>query len=235
MLECFSQVKRGINFSSYDAGPLNWELPFEVMCDASDYAVGAVLGQRKDNKPYAIYYASRTLDEAQVNYATTEKEFLAVIFALEKFRSYLVNSKVIIFIDHAALKHLMKKSDSKPRLIRWVLLLQEFDLEIKDKAGFANVVADHLSRLGPEVTPREELHIDDSFPDEQLLAISHQATPWFADLVNFKVCGVLPPGLSHQQRKKFFSDAKYYVWEEPLLYKLCGDGVYRRCLPNDEV
>jgi len=99
----------------------NWKLPFEVMCDASEYVVGAVLGQRKDNKSYAIHYASRTLDEAQVNYATTEKEFLAVVFALEKFRSYLVNSKVIIFTDHAALKHLMKKFDSKPRLIQWVL------------------------------------------------------------------------------------------------------------------
>jgi len=129
----------------------------------------------------------------------------------------------------------MKKSDSKPRLIQWVLLLQEFDLEMKDKVGLANVVADHLSRLGPEATPREELPIDDLFPDEQLLAISHQATPCYADLVNFKVCGVLPPGLSHQQRKKFFSDAKYYVWEEPLPYKLCGDGVYRRCLPEDEM
>jgi len=97
------------------------------------------------------------------------------------------------------------------------------------------VVADHLSRLSLKVTPREELPIDDSFPDEQLLAVSHQAIPWFADLVNFKVCGVLPPGLSHQQKKKFFSDAKYYVWKEALLYKLCRDWVYRRCLPNDEV
>jgi len=84
------------------------------MCDASDYVVGDVLGQRKDNKPYAIYCASRTLDEAQVNYATTEKEFLVVVFALEKFQSYLINSNVIIFTDHAALKHLMKKSDSNP-------------------------------------------------------------------------------------------------------------------------
>jgi len=95
-------------------------------------------------------------------------------------------------------------------------------LEIKDKAGLANVVADHLSCPGSEATPREELPIDDSFFDEQLLAISHQATPWYVDLVNFKVCGVLPPGLSHQQRKKFFFDAKYYVWEQPLLDKLCG-------------
>jgi len=84
------------------------------MCNASDYAIGVVLGQQKDNKPYAIYYASRTLDGAQVNYATAEKEFSAVVFALEKFRSYLINSKVIVFTDHTALKHLMKKSDSKP-------------------------------------------------------------------------------------------------------------------------
>ena len=92
------------------------------MCAASDYAVGAVLGQRKDNKPYAIYYASQTLDEAQINYATTE-EFLAVVFALEKFQSYLINSKVIVFTYQATLKHLMKKTDSKPRLIWWDFLL----------------------------------------------------------------------------------------------------------------
>ena len=87
------------------------------MCDASDYAVGSVLGQRKDNKPYAIYYASRTLDRAQVYYAMIAKEFLALVFALEKFRSYLINSKAIVFTYHAALKHLMKKSDCKPRRI----------------------------------------------------------------------------------------------------------------------
>jgi len=115
-LSAFLRLKEAL-ISAPVTQALNWELPFEVMCDASDYAVEAVLGQRKDNKPYAIYYASWTLDEAQVNYATTEKEFLAVVFALEKFRSYLINSKVIIFTDHAALKHLMKKSDSKPRLI----------------------------------------------------------------------------------------------------------------------
>ena len=96
----------------------------------------------------------------------TEKEFLAVVFALEKFWSYSINSKVITFTDHAALKHLIKKSNSKPRFIQWVLLLQEFDLEIKDKAGLVNVVADHLSRLYLEATPSEELSIDDSFSNE---------------------------------------------------------------------
>jgi len=87
-----------------------------------------------------IYYVSRTLDEAQQNYTITEKELLAVVYTMEKFRPYLLGSKVIVYIDHSALKHLFKKKDMKPHLIRWILLLQEFHLEIKDKVGAENVV-----------------------------------------------------------------------------------------------
>jgi len=93
------------------------------MCDATDYVVGAILSQRKENKTYAIYYASWTLDDAQVNCATMKKEFLAAVFILEKLRSYFINSKVIIFTNHATLTHLMKKFEAKPHVIRWVLLL----------------------------------------------------------------------------------------------------------------
>jgi hypothetical protein len=117
------------------------------MCDTSDYAVGAILGQRKEGKVHAIYYASKTLNDAQVNYATTEKELLAVVFAFEKLRSYIVNSKVIVYTDRTAIKYLLSKNDAKPRFIRWILLLQEFDMEIRDKKGSDNVVADHLSRM----------------------------------------------------------------------------------------
>ncbi|KAK8492616.1 hypothetical protein V6N11_030838 [Hibiscus sabdariffa] len=127
--------------------PPNWEHSFELMCDASDTSVGAVLGQKISKEPHVIAYASRTLDSAQKNYSTTEKELLAIVFALEKFRSYLLGTNVIVFSDHAALRYLMNKKEAKPRLIRWILLRQEFNLEIKDKKGRENLVADHLSRI----------------------------------------------------------------------------------------
>ena len=117
------------------------------MCYASDLAVEAVLGQRAEGKPYVVYYASKTLNEAQRNYTTTEKELLAVVYALDKFRTYLIGAEIIIFTDHFALKYLLTKKNAKARLIRWVLLLQEFNLQIRDKKGVENVVADHLSRL----------------------------------------------------------------------------------------
>jgi hypothetical protein len=117
------------------------------MCDASDYAVGAVLGQRKEGRVHAIYYTSKTLNEAQLNYATTEKELQAVVFTFEKFRSYIVNSEVIVYTDHVVIKYLLAKKGAKPRLIRWILLLQVFDVKIRDKKGVENVVADHLSRM----------------------------------------------------------------------------------------
>ena len=167
----------------------NWELPFEIMCDASDYATRAVLGQREEKKAFVIYYASKTLDSAQSNYTNTEKEFLDVVFALERFRSYIVGSPVTIFMDHAALKYLLSKQDTKPRLTRWILLCQEFNLTIKDKEGVKNVVAEHLSRLVPATTS-EGLPIGDTFPDEQLFALVH--CPWYADKVNYPT-GQIPP------------------------------------------
>ncbi|CAN6554879.1 unnamed protein product [Malus baccata var. baccata] len=210
--------------------PPDWSIPFELMCDASDYALGAVLGQRKNKQPHVIYYASRTLNDAQLNYSTTEKELLAVVFALDKFRSYLIGTKVIVFTDHAALKYIFTKKEAKPRLIRWMLLLQEFDIEIRDKKGCENVVADHLSRL---VREEESLPISETFPDEQLLSIE-VSTPWYADLVNFLVSKQVPNTLSKVQRDKLKHDARFYVWDDPYLWKYCPYQIVRRCVPNSD-
>lgn len=103
--------------------PPDWSQLFEIICDANDYAVGVVLGQCKDKKLHFIYYASRTLDVAQMNYETTEKELLVVVFAIDKLRSYLVGEKFIIDKDHAAIRYLLRKKDAKPRLHWWILLL----------------------------------------------------------------------------------------------------------------
>ena len=149
-----------------------------------------------------IHYASKTLDSAQRNYATTEKEFLAVVFACDKFRSYIVDSKVTIHTDHAAIRYLMEKKDAKPRFIRWVLLLQEFDLHIVDRKGADNPVADNLSRL--ENIIEDNIPVNDSFPNEQLAPIKvvPRDIPWYADYANFIVSKYLPPNFYSSAKKE---------------------------------
>src|SRR4051812_42407250 len=142
------------------------------MCDASDFVVGAILGQRVDNKLNVIHYPRKTLDSAQKNYATTQKEFLAVVFACDKFRQCIVDSKVIIHTDHAAIKYLMDKKDAKPWLIRCVLLPQEFDLQIVDRKGADNPVANNLSRM--EDIPHDGIPVNNSFPYEELVVVKVQ-------------------------------------------------------------
>ncbi|CAM8978312.1 unnamed protein product [Rhodiola kirilowii] len=235
-LNAFNSLKTALT-SAPIVQPPDWELPFKLMCDASDFAVGAVLGQRIDKKLHVVYYASKVLAGAAVNYTTTEKEMLAVVYAFEKFRQYLLCSKTIVYTDHAAIKYLLSKKESKPRLICWVLFLQEFDIEIRDKKGAENLVADHLSRLELGELDREEdkLPINDSLVDEQLMHIDVANVPWYADFVNFLACGILPPDLSHNQKRKFLSDVKRYFWDDPFLYRLCADGLYRTCVDEDQI
>ena len=135
---------------------------------------------------------------------------LTIVFACEKFRPYILGSHVIIHTDHATIKYLMAKKEAKPRLIRWVLLLQEFDLEIKDKKGYDNVIPNHLSSEEKPVVQEEEREIAEKFPDEQLFQLSLQS-PWYADIVNFLGCGIMPPGFSYQQRNKIRTDNRYYI------------------------
>nr|GEU71367.1 reverse transcriptase domain-containing protein [Tanacetum cinerariifolium] len=125
----------------------NWDLPFELMCDASDFAIGAVLGKRHEKHFRPIHYARKTMTDVESNYTAIEKEMLAVVYAFEKFRSYLIMNKSIVHTDHSALKYLFAKKDTKVRFLRWVLLLQEFDFKVLDMKGAENLTADHLSRL----------------------------------------------------------------------------------------
>ena len=212
---------------------LDWNKEFKIMCNASDYAMGVVLQQKADKMFKDIYYSSKTFNEAQDNYSTTKKEMLAMVFACEKFKPYILGSHVIIHTDHAAIKYLMAKKEAKPRLIKLVLLLQEFDMEIKDKKGCDNVIADHLSRLEKITVKEEEIEVAENFPDEQLFQLSFQL-PWYADIVNFLACGVMPPEFSYQQRKKLRIDSRFYIWDDPLLFKRGADMIIRKCVPESE-
>ncbi|GKA03554.1 reverse transcriptase domain-containing protein [Tanacetum coccineum] len=216
----------------------NWDQPFEIMCDASDYAIGAVLGQRIEKHFRPIHYASKTMTEAESNYTTTEKEMLAVVYAFEKFRSYLIMNKSVVYTDHSALKYLFNKKDAKARLLRWVLLLQEFDFKVIDTKGAENYAADHLSRLeNPYKNVFDPKEITETFPLETLNVVtSHddQNTPWFADIANYHAGNFLIKGMSTQQKRKFFKDIKHYFWDDPFLFRTCADQIIRRCVFGQE-
>lgn len=146
-----------------------------------------------------------------------------------------MRAKVIVYTDHVAIKYLIDKKDAKPRLIWWVLLLQEFDLEIEDRKGVENQVADHLSRIQGNNEVIGELAIKENFSDEQFLLLEDSTTPWYADLVNFLVSGIVPSDFNYQQRKRFFHQAKHFYWDAPFLYKRSSDQLLQRCVAEEEI
>nr|GEX85694.1 DNA-directed DNA polymerase [Tanacetum cinerariifolium] len=201
-IDAFETLKKKLTEASILVVP-DWNLPFELMCDASDFAI--------------------------------EKEMLAVVYAFEKFRPYLVLSKSIVYTDHSALKYLPSKQDSKPRLLRWVILLQEFDIIIRDKKGSENLAADHLSRLeNPHKDVLENKDINENFPLETLGSLSSISTTWFADIANFHAGNFIKKGLTFQQKKKLFKDVKHYFGEDPYLFRICVDQIIRRCVHGQE-
>nr|GEY09257.1 reverse transcriptase domain-containing protein [Tanacetum cinerariifolium] len=215
----------------------NWDQPFELMCDASDYAVGAVLGQRIEKHFRPIHYASKTMNQVEANYTTTEKEMLAIVYTFEKFRSYLIMNKSIIYTDHSALKYLFAKKDAKARLLRWILLLQEFDFKVIDIHGAENYAVDHLSRLeNPYENTFDPKEINETFPHEYLNKVAHKdpSTPWFADLANYHAGNFIIKGMTSQQKQKFFKDARHYFWDDPYLFRTCADQIIRHCVSGKE-
>nr|GFA89351.1 reverse transcriptase domain-containing protein [Tanacetum cinerariifolium] len=181
----------------------------------------------KNREAFSTYPLREQNDEqAEANYTTIEKEMLAVVYAFEKFRSYLIMNKSIVYTDHSALKYLFAKKDAKGRLLRWILLLQEFDFKVIDTRGAENYAADHLSRL---VNPYENVfdpkEINETFPLESLNKVAHKdpSTPWYADLANYHAGNFIIKGMRSQQKKKFFKDARHYFWDDPYLFRTCAD------------
>nr|GEX57150.1 reverse transcriptase domain-containing protein [Tanacetum cinerariifolium] len=183
-IDAFKTLKKKLTEAPILVVP-DWNLPFELMCDASDFTIGAVLGQ--------------------------------------------------LYTDHSALKYLLSKQDAKPRLIRWLLLLQEFDIIIRDKKGTENLATDHLSRLeNPHKDEFENEDINENFPLETFDKISSRSTQWFVDFANFLVGNFIVKGMPSQQKKKFFKDVKHYFWDDPNLFRICVDQIIRRCMYGKE-
>nr|GEW05175.1 reverse transcriptase domain-containing protein [Tanacetum cinerariifolium] len=230
-VKAFQTLKRKLTEAPILIAP-DWDLPFELMCDVSDFAIGAVLGKRQENHFRHVHYASKTMTEAEANYTITEKEMLAVVYAIEKFQSYLIMNKSIVYTDHSALKYLFAKKDFKVRLLRWVLLLQEFTFKVVDTKGAKNLAADNLSRLeNPHQNMLDPKDINESFPLETLNMVSSHvnlSTSWFADFANYHAGNFVVKGMSSQQKNKFFKDVKHYFWDDPFLFKIYADQVIRR-------
>nr|GEV44093.1 reverse transcriptase domain-containing protein [Tanacetum cinerariifolium] len=206
-IQAFRNLKEKLTEAPILIAP-NWDLPFELMCDASDYAVGAVLGQRVEKHFRPLHYASKTMNQVEMNYTTTEKEVLTVVYAFEKFRSYLIMNRSI-----------------------------EFDFKVIDTKGAENYAADHLSRLeNPYENIFDPKEINETFPLESLNKIAHQdpSTPWFVEFVNYHAGKFIIKGMTTQQKQKFFKDTRHYFLDDPYLFRTCPDQIIRRCVAGQE-
>eukprot|EP00253_Pinus_taeda_P033620 PITA_33620 len=192
----FETLKTRISEAPILRGP-NWKLPFHISTDASDTALGFVLGQ-KDLVPYAIYYTSKNLTPTELNYIVTEKEFLAVVHAINKFGHYIIGYENFVCTDHSTIRYLMNKTVTNGRVTRWLLLLKEFNITVLDRPGKQNTVAGFLSRIK---NTKADSPVEDKFPDEYLFAVTTK-TPWYADIANYLVIGKLPPHLFPGEKRK---------------------------------
>nr|GEU42541.1 reverse transcriptase domain-containing protein [Tanacetum cinerariifolium] len=236
-IKAFQMLKKKLTEAPILITP-NWDLPFELICDASDFAIGVVLGQHDEKHFKPIHYVSKTINNAESNYTTTEKEMLAVVYAFEKFWSYLIMNKSIVHTDHSAFKYLFAKKDAKARLLGWVLLLQELDFKVLDTKGVENLAVDHLSQLeNPYKNMLNPKEINKKFPLETLSMVTFHgdsSAPWFADFENYRAGNFIVKGMMSQQKNNFFKDVKHYFWDDPFLFKICADQVIRRCMHGKE-
>eukprot|EP00253_Pinus_taeda_P023379 PITA_23379 len=225
----FETFKTRISEAPILRGP-NWKLTFHIYTNASDIALGVVLGQ-KYLVPYAIYYTSKNLTPTELNYTVTEKEFLVVVHAINKFRNYITVYETFIHTDHSAIRYLMNKPVTNGRVTRWLLLLQEFNITVLDRPGKQNAVVDFLSRIQ---NTKEDSPVEDKFPDEYLFAVTTK-TPWYVDISNYLVTGKLPPHLFPSERRNIIQESSKYSWISNKLFRTRLDLVTRGCVTEDEM
>jgi hypothetical protein len=226
----FGGLKKMISTAPVLRGP-NWKIPFHISTDASDISIGDALGQEEEKKPYSIYFISKNLTPTKSNYTVTKKEFLAVIHAIIKFRHYITSYPVILYTDHSTIKYLSNKPITNGRITRWLLLLQEFDITIKDRPERENLVIDFLSRI-----PKKDdfLTVEDHFPEKHLFDVTTK-TSWYADVANYLVAGKLPAHLSSRERKLIFQRSAQFTWIGGYLFHTGVDLQILRCVRDDKI
>eukprot|EP00253_Pinus_taeda_P003350 PITA_03350 len=211
-------------------GP-NWVLPFHIHTNALSKAIGVALGKIDEMLPYAIYFISKNLSKVELNYMVTKKELLAIVHSLNKFRHYITCYHTFVHTDKIEIRYLMNKPNVNASIIRWLLLLQQFDLTIIDKPSKENVVADFLFRLNLLVG---EGMVDDQMSDEHLFSIS-VLSPWFADIAKYLVSTQFPPHLSSKEKSKIARKSTSFTWIGGNLFKIGLDQILRRCVKDEEV
>eukprot|EP00253_Pinus_taeda_P005907 PITA_05907 len=225
----FETLKEKISEATILRGP-NWKLPFPISKNASDTTLGAVLGQ-KDLIPYVIYYTSNNLTPTELNYTVTKKEFLVVVHATNKFRHYITGYETFVHTDHSKIRYLMNKPITIGRVTIWLLLSQEFNINVLDRPRKQNIVVDFLSRIQ---NIKEDSPVEDKFPGEYIFVVTTQTT-WFADVANYLVIGKLHSHLFPREKIKIIQESAIYSWITNELYKTGSDLMIRRCVREDEM
>ncbi|GJX66931.1 reverse transcriptase domain-containing protein [Tanacetum coccineum] len=235
-IQAFQTLKKKLTEAPILIAP-DWDQPFELMCDASDYAIGAVLGQRIEKHFRPIHYASKTMTEAESNYTTTEKEMLAVVYAFKKFLGHTIMNKKHGYRIIPTLSNLFAKRCTG-KIAKMSSPLQGRFFKVIDTKGAENYAADHLSRLeNPYENVLDPKEINKTFPLETLNKVTSHGDPstsWFADYENYHVGNFIVKGMSTQQKNDFFKDVKHYFWDDPFLFKTCADQVIWRCVSGQE-
>ena len=210
----------------------NWDKEFHVHVDASNYAIGATLAQIGDHGlDHPVYFASRLLSKAENNYSTKKQEALGMVYAVQKFRHYLLGTPFVFYVDHQALLYLVNKPIIQGRISQWLLLVQEFTFKIVVRPGKSHVSADHLLRIKLGEPPEG---INDDFLDAQLFHVT-VLPAWYACIGEYLLTGQFPSDMPPNERRKLVLRSQTFQLINGLLYKMGPQQILRRCVLEEEI